>query len=275
MGSRSTTRNSTRATQAAGEAACVSLHFNATIAEMALDNGPLNLVNKALLRGLLAALGEVLAAPDVRCLILHGGKARAFCAGSDINEFEALGQDASEHKILFEDMVLRRLAHMPMPTIAAIDGPALGGGFELALACDLRVCRKDVQLGLTESRLGGLAGNGSVRLTRLVGPSRAKELLYTGESIATGQALAWGLVNRVVEQGTALDGARELAGTIASRGPLSNRLAKQLVDVAQDQALDATLSMSTIAQQQIFDSHDLHEGVAAFFAKRRPQFRGR
>lgn len=272
-----TTKNATDRGRAASAdaASSVSLCFEGPIAEIALDSGPLNLVNKDLLRSLNAALGEAASAPDVRCLILHGGKARAFCAGSDINEFEHLRQDASEHKILFEDMVLRRLARMPMPTIAAIDGPALGGGLELALACDLRVCRKAVPLGLTESRLGGLAGSGSIRLTRLIGPARAKELLYTGDTISAEQALAWGLVNRVVEHGTALDAARELAVMIASRGPLSNRLAKNLVDAAQDLALDAGLSLSTTAQQEIFDSRDLHEGVAAFFAKRPPEFKGR
>jgi enoyl-CoA hydratase/carnithine racemase len=162
-----------------------------------------------------------------------------------------------------------------MPTIAAIDGPALGGGLEIALACDLRVCRAGVVLGLPESRLGGLAGNGSLRLARLVGPARAKELLFTGETIVAEQALAWGIVNRVVADGSALDGARKLASTIAARGPLSNRLAKKLVDAAHDFPLDAGLSMSTAAQQKIFDSDDLHEGAAAFFAKREPVFRGR
>lgn len=253
----------------------VTLHFNGAIAEIGLDSGPLNLVNKQMLRTFNRALTDVTTRSEVRCLILHGGNARAFCAGSDIKEFKDLRQDASEHKILFEDMVLRHLARIPMPTIAAIDGPALGGGLEIALACDLRVCKKGVALGLPESRLGGIAGNGSLRLTRLVGPARAKELLYTGETIGAEQALAWGLVNRVVADGTALDGARELASTIATRGPLSNRLAKKLVDAAQDVALDAGLSMSTIAQQEIFDSSDLHEGVAAFFAKRSPEFTGR
>ncbi|HVO88126.1 MAG TPA: enoyl-CoA hydratase-related protein [Casimicrobiaceae bacterium] len=253
----------------------VSLRFDASIAEVGLDGGPLNLVNNDLLRSLNDALNEIARASDVRCLILHGGHARAFCAGSDINEFGDLRQHASERKILFEDMVLRRLARMSMPSIAAIDGPALGGGLELALACDLRVCRKDVALGLTESRLGGLAGSGSIRLTRLIGPARAKELLYTGDTVDADQALAWGLINRVVRDGTALDGAREVAKTIAARGPLSNRLAKQLVDAAHDVALDAALSMSTRAQQEIFDSSDLHEGVAAFFAKRPPRFEGR
>ena len=253
----------------------VTSHLVGAIAEIGLNSGPLNLVNKEMLRDLNRILGEVAERPEIRCLILHGGNARAFCAGSDIRELEQLRQDASEHKILFEDMVLRTLARMAMPTIAAIDGPALGGGLEIALACDLRVCRKGVALGLTESRLGGLAGNGAVRLTRLIGPARAKELLFTGETISTDKALAWGLVNIVVEDGSALESARRLAATIAKRGPLSNRLAKELVDAAQDIAMDAALSMSTVSQQRIFDSTDLHEGVAAFFAKREPAFIGR
>jgi enoyl-CoA hydratase/carnithine racemase len=253
----------------------VSLHVDDAIAEIALDGGPLNLVDQPLLRNLNAALRKLARMPDVRCVILHGGHARAFCAGSDMRGFAALRADASEHKILFEDMVLRALARLPMPTIAAIDGAALGGGFELALACDLRVCRNHVPLGLTESRIGGLAANGAVRLTRLVGPARAKELLFSGDTIGPEQALAWGLVNRVVESGSALEAARALARTIAMRGPMSNRLAKRLVDAAQDEALDAALSRSTVAQQAIFDSDDLHEGVDAFFAKRPPVFGGR
>jgi enoyl-CoA hydratase len=172
-------------------------------------------------------------------------------------------------------LVLRRLARLPMPTIAAMDGPALGGGLEIALACDLRVCAEGAKLGLTESRLGGLAGSGSLRLTRLVGPGRAKELLFTGETISATKALDWGIVNRVAIGRSALDEARELARTICARGPVSNRLAKTLVEAAQDLPLDAGLSMSTVAQQQIFDGEDLHEGVAAFFAKREPAFHGR
>lgn len=263
------------AASAAGQStARACLHLEGPMAEIALAGGPLNLVTAALLRSLNAALRHVAATDGIRCLILHGGEGRAFCAGSDIREFAHLRDDASERKILFEDMVLRTLASMVMPTIAAIDGPALGGGFELALACDLRVCRRSVSIGLTESRLGGLAGNGSIRLARLVGPARAKELLFTGATIDADQALAWGLVNRVVDD-SALDAARALATEIAARGPLSNRHAKTLVDAAHDVPIDAALSLSTTAQQAIFDSRDLHEGVAAFFAKRPPIFEGR
>jgi enoyl-CoA hydratase/carnithine racemase len=255
--------------------AAVRLEVNGFVAELGLHNGPLNLVDKDMLRAFNGALRDASASHQIRCLILHGGDARAFCAGSNIKEFEHLRDDASEHKILFEDMVLRTLSRMAMPTIAAIDAAALGGGLEIALACDLRVVRKGIGLGLTESRLGGLAGNGAVRLTRLIGPARAKEMLFTGETVTTEIALAWGLVNAVAEDESALEAARRLATTIASRGPMSNRLAKTLVDAAGDMPIDAALSMSTVAQQQVFDGHDLHEGVTAFLSKRTPEFTGR
>ncbi len=255
--------------------ATVRLVVNGVVGELGLHNGPLNLVDKDMLRAFNRALGSASANPQIRCLILHGGDARAFCAGSNIKEFEHLRDDASEQKILFEDLVLRTLSRLPMPTIAAIDAPALGGGLEIALACDLRVVRKGVGIGLTESRLGGLAGNGAVRLARLIGPARAKEMLFTGETFMAETALAWGLVNAVAEGETALEAARRLASTIALRGPMSNRLAKRLVDAADDMPIDAALSMSTVAQQQIFDGNDLHEGVAAFLGKRAPEFTGR
>lgn len=253
----------------------VDIKFLGSTAEICISNGDINLVTREMLRELNSAIGTIASTKGVRCLIVHGGHAKAFCAGSDIKEFADLRKDASEKKILFEDMVLRNLARIAMPTIAAIDGAALGGGLELALACDLRVCKAGVVLGLTESRLGGLAGNGALRLARLVGPARAKQMLFTGEAINSEQALAWGVVNQVIDEGSALEGARRLAAVIAERGPISNCLSKQLVDAAFDFPLDAGLSMSTIAQQKIFDSADLHEGVRAFFAKQPPVFAGK
>ena len=245
------------------------------VAEIELAAGPLNLVTIPLLRQLDTVLSDIGRNEAIRCVIVHGGAARAFCAGSDIGELAELGQNASERKILFEDMVLRNLARLAVPTIAAIDGPALGGGLELALACDLRVARAGVMLGLTESRLGGLGANGAVRMARLIGPSRTKDLLFTGEAITAERAFEWGVVNRVVEDGSALNCARSLAATIADRGPISNRLGKMLADAAMDETLDGALCKSTVAQQQIFDSEDLGEGVAAFFAKRMPRFHNR
>lgn len=253
----------------------VRVEFEGTRAEIALSNGPLNLVTRSLLRNLDRALGEVDSRADIRCVIVHGGSARAFCAGSDIKEFDELREGASERKILFENMVLRKLARMPMPTIAAIDGPALGGGLELALACDLRVARAGVTLGLPESRLGGLAGSGAVRLARLVGPALAKEMLFTGRILEAEKALEYGLVNWMATEQSALELARIHARTIAERGPLSNRFAKQLVDASLDGAMDAALSMATVLQQEIFDSTDLYEGMDSFFEKRPPVFVGK
>jgi enoyl-CoA hydratase/carnithine racemase len=252
-----------------------SLSETAFIAEIALSNGPLNLVTGSLLRQLNRILADLARRDDLRCLILHGGESRAFCAGSDIKEFASVRHEASERKILVEDMVLRNLARLAMPTIAAIDGPALGGGLELALCCDLRVLKAGVAIGLPECHLGGLAGSGAVRLTRLVGPARAKQMLFTGATISSETALAWGVVNAVASDGSALEAARRLAGEIAERGPISNRLAKDLVDRAGDLPLDAGLMQANVAQQRIFDSDDLHEGAAAFFGKRAPVFAGR
>ena len=267
-----TERGPTNASSEPGEA---HLRIDGHVAEIAIANGPLNLVTPTMLRALNHILSELSKRSDIRCTIFHGGTARAFCAGSDIKAFSDIYRDASEKKILFEDMVLRNLARLPMPTIAAIDGPALGGGLEIALCCDIRILREGVKIGLPECHLGGLAANGAIRLTRLVGPSRAMELLYTGALIDSAQALEWGIVNRVARGTTALGAAHEMANVICKRGPISNRLAKSLVGAAQDGPLDAALSLSTVHQQAIFDSDDLQEGASAFFEKREPSFQGK
>lgn len=251
----------------------VTVQIIEATAELQLDNGPLNLVDETLLHSLNKVLTQVEEQPGIRALILHGGDARAFCAGSDMRTFADLGDSAAERKILFEDWVLRRLATLPFPTIAALDGPALGGGLELALACDLRVVRAGVSVGLTESRIGGLAGNGALRLTRLIGPGRAKEMLFTGETISADKALEWGLANHLAAE-SALQEARKLAAAISTRGPLSSRLAKELVESALDSPLDAALSKATTFQQRIFNSADLTAGVASFFDKRNAEFTG-
>jgi enoyl-CoA hydratase len=258
----------------AGATGSVMMSVEGAIAEIALANGPMNLVTRPMLRQFNKAISAIAARSDIRCLIVHGGEARAFCAGSDIKEFDGLREDASEYKILFEDMVLRNLADLNIPTIAALNGHALGGGFEIALCCDLRVLERGAKIGLPENKLGGLAGNGAVRISRLIGPSRAKQLLFTGALISDEICLDWGLVNDLVEKGQSLIHARTLARDIAERGPLSNRFAKRLVDAAQDGSLDAALSLSTVLQQKIFESDDLQRGAQAFLTKTVPDFKG-
>lgn len=246
-----------------------------TVAELTLDNPPLNLVTGELTRELAAALRRVAADPQVRVLVVAGAGDRAFCAGSHVGEFEGLRGRVGEGKLLLEKYVYRQLADLAIPTIAAIEGAALGGGLELALCCDLRVASERATLGMPEVRLGVIPGSGGTqRLPRVVGPARAKELILTGEIIDAATAEGYGLVNRVVPVGRALAVARELAATIAARGPLAVREAKRLIDAASETELDAGLAAELDASERVFSSNDMIEGATAFFEKRPPEFTG-
>jgi enoyl-CoA hydratase len=243
--------------------------------EITLVNPPLNLVSRALTEELRAALAAVAAHPEARALVLTGSGDRAFCAGSDIAEFEHLHGRGAEGKLLLEKLVYRQLARLAVPAVAAIEGHALGGGLELALACDLRVASERSRLGMPELRLGVVPGSGGTqRLARVVGLGRAKELILLGELIPAAEAERIGLVNRVVPAGEALAAARELADTIASRGPRAVRLAKQLLDASVDRPLDEGLALELDASEEVFASADMLEGARAFKEKREPRFTG-
>lgn len=245
------------------------------IAELTLDNPPLNLVTGELTSELGAALRNVAADPQVRVLVVTGSGDRAFCAGSHVGEFEGLRGRVGEGKLLLEKAVYRQLADLAVPTIAAIEGAALGGGLELALCCDLRVASERATLGMPEVRLGVIPGSGGTqRLPRVVGPARAKELILTGEILDAATAERYGLVNRVVPAGGAMAAARELAATIAARGPFAVREAKRLIDAAIETELDAGLAAELDASERVFSSNDMIEGASAFFEKRPPEFTG-
>lgn len=238
-----------------------------------LNNPPLNLVTVELTRSLEAALGEIDEDRSVRCVVVTGTGDRAFCAGSDVKEFEALRGRVGEGKLLLEKAVYRHLAQLAVPTIAAIQADALGGGLELALCCDLRVADERAKLGLPEVRLGVMPGSGGTqRLPRIVGVARAKELILTGEIIDAPRAAEIGLVNRVVEAGRAPPEATAIAETIAARGPLAVREAKRAIDIAGETTLDEGLAHELDASERIFDSEDMLEGARAFFEKREPDF---
>ncbi|MET1233053.1 MAG: enoyl-CoA hydratase-related protein [Candidatus Limnocylindrales bacterium] len=246
------------------------------VAHLELVNPPLNLVTSELTEQLQGALTRLAAAGEVRVVVVSGRGERAFSAGSHIGEFEALRGRVAEGKLLLEKLVYRQLAELPMPTIAAIEGDALGGGLELALCCDLRIASARARLGLPEVRLGVLPGSGGTqRLPRIVGPARAKELILTGRIITADEAERIGLVNQVVPAGEARQAAGVMADEIAGRGPLAVREAKRLIDAALDLDLDAGLAAELDASERIFDSEDMLEGAEAFFAKRDPEYRGR
>lgn len=248
------------------------------VAHLELVNPPLNLVTRELLDELDEALATLEAAPagDVRAVVVSGRGERAFSAGSHVGEFEAQRGADGRERLALEERVSSRLAELSIPTIAAIEGNALGGGLELALCCDLRICSAGARLGLPEVRLAVTPGaGGTQRLPRVVGPARAKELILTGRILTAEQAERIGLVNEVVPDGQARSRAEVVAEEIAERGPLAVREAKRLIDAAWELDVDAGLAAELDASVRVFATEDAVEGAASFFEKRSPEYHGR
>ena len=247
------------------------------VAQLELNNPPMNLMTDALLDELDAALATLEAASpgDVRAVVVSSAVERAFSAGSDVKRFEANAGPAGRPHHTRDEEITARLANLPMPTIAAIEANALGGGLEIALACDIRVCSETAKLGLPEVRLGVTPGaGGTQRLPRAVGVARAKELTLTGRIIDAHEAERIGLVSRVVPASQAVAAATEIANEIAQRGPLAVREVKRLIDLSAETDLDAGLAAEIDASERVFSSADMLEGARAFLEKRPPNYRG-
>jgi enoyl-CoA hydratase len=249
-----------------------------TVAQLVLHAPPLNLVTGQLLDELDAALAalEAAAPGDVRAVVVTGAGQRSFSVGSNVKEFEHHRGPEGRARFALEARVAQRLAGLPMPTIAAIEGDALGGGLELALCCDLRIASERANLGLPEVRLAVTPSTGGTqRLPRIVGMARAKELLLTGRILTAEQAERIGLVNEVVPAGQAVMRARAIGEEIAERGPLAVREVKVLVDGGLDRDLAAGHAAEVETSVRIFATDDLLEGTRAFIEKRAPRYRGR
>jgi enoyl-CoA hydratase/carnithine racemase len=246
------------------------------IAHLELANPPLNLFTEALVLQLRDALRAIEAAEDVRAVVVSGRGERAFSAGSHVGEFEDQAGEAGRERHQLDQDVWRQLAELPMPTIAAIEGHCLGGGLELALCCDIRVASETARLGLPEVRLAVIPGaGGTQRLPRVVGATRAKELILTGRVLSATEAGAIGLVNRVVPAGEAVTAADAIGAEIAARGPVAVREAKRLIDTALDRDIGTGLAAEFEASERIFATEDMVEGARAFFEKRDPDYTGR
>jgi enoyl-CoA hydratase/carnithine racemase len=235
----------------------------------------LNALSLSLCDEVLAALAALRADPAVRALVLTGVGDRAFCAGADLKErrgMSAAQLRAHNRKIA---RIPSELEQFEAPTVAAVNGHALGGGCELALGCDLRIAAETAELGQPEVGLGIIpAAGGTQRLPRLIGRARAKELIFTGKRIDARTAERIGLVNAVAPAGQALAEARALAASIARNAPLAVRGAKQAIAVGLESGLQAGLALEAQIQFGLYATRDWAEGLAAFNEKRPPVYRG-
>jgi enoyl-CoA hydratase len=234
----------------------------------------LNALNSATFREIERALAEL--PGGTRALIVTGGGEKAFVAGADIAEMAALPAHQAREFSALGHRIMAQLEALPVPTIAAVNGFALGGGLELALACDLIYASEKAKLGLPETTLAVIPGfGGTQRLTRLVGRARAKELLFTAERIDAARAKEIGLVLEVLPPEGLLPHCRAVAAKIAKNGPLAVAQAKRVVELGAD----ATLSVANALEEQafgaLFGSEDQREGMKAFLEKRAAAFTGR
>ena len=214
--------------------------------------------------------------PAVRAIILTGAGTKAFVAGADISELSNQGPFDGKARAQVGQAVFRHFEHMTKPVIAAVNGFALGGGCELAMACHLRIASENAKFGQPEVKLGLLPGyGGTVRLPRLVGKGRAIELLLTGAMIDAAEAHRIGLVNRVVPQERLLDEAHALVRTILEQGPLAVRSVLEAVDAGYEMTQADALLLEANLFGLLSSSSDMREGTAAFLAKRKPAFEGR
>lgn len=235
----------------------------------------LNALNEALVRALHDAIAELDADASVRVVVLTGAGEKAFVAGADIAAMSEMSTTAAKAFADLGHAVGERLERAHFPVIAAVNGFALGGGCELALACDFIYASEKAKFGQPEVNLGVVPGfGGTQRLTRRVGIGRARELVYTGDTLDANEALRIGLVNAVVPAGELLAKVRDVAKKIETKGPLAIAQAKRLVYRGEDVPLAVANELEAQAFSALFGSLDQREGMKAFLEKRKATFTG-
>jgi enoyl-CoA hydratase/carnithine racemase len=235
----------------------------------------MNSFNFALLHALQAKINEIRFDTSVRVIIITGAGDRAFCSGADLKERATLSPIQVKEFIFTIRNLFTAIEQLNKPVIAAVNGVALGGGTELALASDIRIASESASMGLTETRLAIIPGaGGTQRLPRLVGKGKAKELIFTGKRIAATEALAIGLVNQVCAPEVLIDTCRQMAAEICETGPVAIEQAKYAINYGMETDLSTGLAIESNAYWVCIPTEDRLEGLAAFREKRRPVYKG-
>lgn len=244
------------------------------------DNKTRNALSKSSVQSMLSILGRLQAESDessqIRALIVRSTVPGVFCAGANLKERQTMNNNQVASWLRVQRLLMDTVSDFPYPTIAAVDGLALGGGLELALACDIRVINQSAKVGLVETRLAIIPGaGGTQRLTRLIGAGRAKEHIFLAEPIDGDEAYRLGIANRLAcgDEGS-YKVAIELAKKICLRGPKALRLAKAAIDNGLQTSLDTGLDIENAYYSQLLDSKDRKEGMRAFIEKREPNYTG-
>jgi enoyl-CoA hydratase len=235
-----------------------------------------NALNRAARLEMVKVLEDVKGDPSARILVISGAGGKSFIAGSDLTELSVFSPlEMEQFMATLAQQLYTRFEQLEKPVIAMIDGLCLGGGLELALACDVRIASKQSRFGQPEILIGIMPGGGGTqRLPRLVGAGIAKELMFTGRTIDAEEALRIGLVNQICPPDQLEDIVMKLAGTIANQSPLVLKWIKKSIEVGQETGLRMGLDYEALAECLLFTSRDREEGMSAFFEKRKPVFSG-
>ncbi|GAA4675873.1 enoyl-CoA hydratase/isomerase family protein [Phytohabitans rumicis] len=253
----------------------VRVEINDGIATIRLDRPPMNALNTQVQEELRAAAAAASADPEVRAVIVYGGE-KVFAAGADIKEMADMSYADMAARATDLSAALGAFARIPKPVVAAITGYALGGGCELALACDWRVVAEDAKLGQPEIKLGVIPGaGGTQRLARLVGPARAKDIVLSGRMVDADEALRIGLADRVVPAAEVYETAVALVKPYTKGPAQALRAAKLAIDGGLEMDLASGLAWESQLFAALFATDDKREGMAAFVEKRKPRFVGR
>jgi enoyl-CoA hydratase/carnithine racemase len=255
----------------------VKLRIDEGIAVMTIDNPPVNVLSPKVLEELDQAVDEISSDPTARGVVITAAGTNAFCAGADVKTFASIGPQKVPEMIKLGHIIFNKIEQFDRPVIAAINGLALGGGCELALVCDIRVSSDRARFSQPEVTLGLIPGwGGTQRLSRLIGPAKAKEMIFTGQMVTAQKAFRIGLVNKVVPDGEELRAAMDILRImIAKASPLAVRTAKRAINQGMQKPLAEALEIEIKAIQEIASSEDLKEGIEAFIQKRPAGFQGK